>query len=52
MERQVSPAHSVRVPSVFSVTVFAGEMVRQSALVMALVPKLESISQLMFFDGE
>ncbi len=44
--------HSVRVLSVCSVTDFGGEMVRQSALVMAPVPMLLSISQLMFFDGE
>jgi hypothetical protein len=37
---------------VFKVTDFAGEMVRQSVLVVALGPKSESISQLMFFDGE
>ena len=52
MERQFSPVHSVRLLSVFNVTDFGGEMVRQSALVPALVPELLSISQLMFFDGE
>ena len=38
--------------SVIRVTDFGDEMVRQSALVMALEPKWLSISQLMFFDGE
>jgi hypothetical protein len=52
LERQLTPVHSVRPPSVFSVTDFGDETVRQSALVMALVPKLSSISQPMFFDGE
>jgi hypothetical protein len=52
LERQFSPVHSVRLLSVFNVTDFGGEMVRQSALVPALVPELLSISQLMFFDGE
>ena len=52
LERQLTPLHSVRLPSVFNVTDFGGEMVRHSALVMALVPTLSSISQLMFFDGE
>ena len=33
-------------------TDFGGEMVRHSVDVMALGPKLESISQLMFFEGE
>jgi hypothetical protein len=44
--------HSVSVPSAASVTDFAGDRVRQSVLVIALGPKLASISQLMFFDGE
>jgi hypothetical protein len=48
----LTPVHSVSVLSVFNVTDFGGEMVRQSALVVALVPTLLSISQLMFFDGE
>ena len=52
MERQLTPVHSVRLPSVVNVTDFGCEMVRQSAVVMALGPKLSSISQLMFFDGE
>ena len=52
LERQLTPVHSVRLPSVFNVTDFGGEMVRQSAPVMALAPRLSSISQLMFFDGE
>ena len=52
LERQLTPVHSVRLPSVFKVTDFGGEMVRQSAFVMVLGPKLSSISQLMFFDGE
>ena len=52
LERQLTPLHSVRLLSVFNVTDLGGEMVRQSALVMAFGPKLSSISQLMFFDGE
>jgi hypothetical protein len=52
LERQLTPVHSVRLPSAFNVTDFGGEMVRQSALVMALELKLLSISQLMFFEGE
>ena len=52
MERQVAPVHSCSVLSVMRVTDFGGERVRQSALVVALEPKLLSISQLMFFDGE
>jgi hypothetical protein len=52
LERQLTPAHSVRLLSVFNVTDLGGEMVRQSVLVMALDPKLSSISQLMFFDGD
>jgi hypothetical protein len=48
----LTPVQSVSVLSVFNVTDFGGEMVRQSALVVALVPTLLSISQLMFFDGE
>ena len=52
LERQLTPVHSVRLLSVINVTDFGGEMVRQSALVMALGPKSSSISQLMFFDGE
>ena len=52
MERQVTPVHSVRLLLVCNVTDFGGEMVRQSALVVAPVPMLLSISQLMFFDGE
>ncbi len=44
--------HSVSVPSAPSVTDFGGETVRHSVDVMALGPKLESISQLMFFEGE
>jgi hypothetical protein len=42
----------MRLPSGFRVTDFGGESVRQSAFVTALGPKLLSISQLMFFDGE
>jgi hypothetical protein len=38
--------------SVIRVTDFGGERVRQSVLVRALAPRLLSISQLMFFDGE
>ena len=52
LERQLTPVHSVRLPSVFNVTDLGGEMVRHSVLVMALGPKLSSISQLMFFDGD
>jgi hypothetical protein len=52
LERQFTPVHSVSVLSVFNVTVFGGEMVRQYALVTALGPALLSISQLMFCDGE
>ena len=52
MERQLTPVHSFSVLSVIRVTDFGGERVRQSALVMALEPRLSSISQLMFFDGE
>jgi hypothetical protein len=52
LERQFIPVHSVRLLSVFSVTVLAGDRVRQYALVVALGPTLLSISQLMFFDGE
>ncbi len=52
LERQLTPVHSARVPSAESVTDFGGERVRQKALVRALGPKLLSISQLMFFDGE
>jgi hypothetical protein len=52
LERQLTPVHSVRLLSVINVTDFGGEMVRQSALVMALGPKSSSISQLMFFEGE
>ncbi len=52
LERQLTPVHSVRVLSVASVTDFGGETVRQSVLVRAPGPKLSSISQLMFFDGE
>jgi hypothetical protein len=40
------------VPSVPNVTDFGGEAVRHSVDVMAVCPKLESISQLMFFEGE
>jgi hypothetical protein len=52
LERHVSPVHSFSVLSVIRVTDFGGESVRQSVLVMALEPRLLSISQLMFFDGE
>ena len=52
MERQLTPVHSLIVLSVIRVADFGGETVRQSALVMALAPRLLSISQLMFFDGE
>jgi hypothetical protein len=52
LERQLTPVHSLSVLSVMRVTDFGGEMVRQSVLVMALEPRLLSISQLMFFDGE
>ena len=52
LERQLTPVHSVRLLLVCNVTDFGGEMVRQSALVVAPVPTLLSISQLMFFDGE
>ena len=52
LERQFSPVHSFSVLSVVRVTDFGGESVRQSVLVMALEPRLLSISQLMFFDGE
>ncbi len=48
----MTPVHSVSVPSAPSVTDFGGETVRHSVDVMALGPKLESISQLMFFEGE
>lgn len=52
MERQLTPVHSVRELFVARVTDFGGERVRQSAFVRAFGPKLLSISQLMFFDGE
>jgi hypothetical protein len=52
LERHWSPVHSVSEPAVFSVTDLGGEMVRHSAEVMALGPRLSSISQLMFFEGE
>ena len=52
LERQLTPVHSVRLLSVFNVTDLGGEIVRQSVLVTALGPKLSSISQLMFFDGD
>ena len=52
LERQLTPVHSVRLLSVFNVTDCGGERVRQRAFVSALGPKLLSISQLMFFDGE
>jgi hypothetical protein len=42
----------VRLLSVPRVTDLGGETVRQSVLVSELGPKLKSISQLMFFDGE
>jgi hypothetical protein len=44
--------HSVSVPSAPNVTDLGGEAVRHSVDVRALCPKLESISQLMFFEGE
>ena len=40
LERQFTPAHSVRLLSVFNVTDFGGEMVRHSVLVMALGPEV------------
>jgi hypothetical protein len=52
LERQLTPVHSVRLPSAISVTDFCGEYVRQSVDVMALEPKSLSISQLRFFEGE
>jgi hypothetical protein len=52
LERQLTPVHSVRLLSVINVTDFGGETVRHNALVSALGPKSESISQLMFLDGE
>lgn len=52
LERQLTPVHSTRVLSVDNVTDFGGDSVRQSELVRPLWPKLESISQLMFPDGE
>ena len=52
MERQFTPAHFVRLPSVIRVTDLAGEIVRHRAEVRALGPKSLSISQLMFFEGE
>lgn len=52
LERHWTPVHSVRLPSFISVTDFGGVMVRHSVEVIALGPKFESISQLMFFDGE
>jgi hypothetical protein len=51
-ERHCWPVHSVNVLSVLSVTDAAGENVRQKADVMALGPRLLSISQLMFFEGD
>jgi hypothetical protein len=42
----------MRLLSDFNVTDFGGESVRQAAFVTALGPRLLSISQLMFFDGE
>jgi hypothetical protein len=52
LDRQETPVHSVSVPSVANVTDFGGEAVRHSVDVRAFCPKLESISQLMFFEGE
>jgi hypothetical protein len=52
LERHVTPVHSVSVPSAPSVTDFGGAIVRHSVDVIALGPKLASISQLMFFEGE
>ena len=52
LERQETPVHSVSALFVPSVTDFGGEIVRHSVDVVALGPKLESISQLMFFEGE
>ncbi len=52
LERHETPVHSVSVPSAPSVTDLGGETVRHNVDVMALGPKLESISQLMFFEGE
>jgi hypothetical protein len=51
-ERQFTPVHSLSVLSVMRVADFGGEKVRQSTLVRELEPRLLSISQLMFFDGE
>ena len=48
----MTPVHSVSVPSAPSVTDFGGAIVRHSVDVIALGPKLASISQLMFFEGE
>ena len=52
LERQETPVHSVSALLVPNVTDFAGEMVRHSVDVVAFGPRLESISQLMFFEGE
>jgi hypothetical protein len=46
------PLHSFNVPSVVRVTDLGGDTVRQRVLVIALAPRLLSISQLMFLDGE
>jgi hypothetical protein len=52
LERHVWPEHLVRVPLAVSVADWAGDSVRQSAWFTPVGPVAESISQLMFFDGE
>ncbi len=51
-ERHWVPLHSVSVLSVPSVTDRCGDSVKQSVEVMEDGPKLSSISQLMFPEGE
>ncbi len=51
-ERHCWPVHLVTVPSVFRTADCAGENVRHKVCVIMLEPKLLSISQLMFLEGE
>jgi hypothetical protein len=50
--RHDTPVHRASVPSGLSVTDLGGEIVRQEADVVELGPRLKSISQLMFPEGE
>jgi hypothetical protein len=52
LARHGAPLHSAREPSGFRVTDWGGEMVKQSVDARELGPKLSSISQLMFPDGD